>query len=103
ERDEGTDQHLGREGRAAPGVDVVFQFREGSGEVWRYEGALPAAVGGTMVSVMFDGGAFKWADWSTTSNGQIDLAVVDQYGVYVGHKGTGKTGVAQVGPIVLLR
>lgn len=91
------------DGSAAPGVDVVFQFREGSGEVWRYEGAMPAAVGGALVSVMFDGGAFKWADWSTTGNGQIDLAVVDQYGVYVGHQGTGKTGVARVGPIVLLR
>ncbi|MFN8422562.1 MAG: hypothetical protein U0470_03950 [Anaerolineae bacterium] len=48
-------------------------------------------------------GAFKWADWSTKADGRIDLAVVDQYGVYVGHQGTGKAGVARVGPIVLLR
>lgn len=91
------------DGAAAAEVDVVFQFREGSGEVWRHQGAMPGAGDGTPLVLPFDPATFQWASWSTAANGQIDVAAVDQYGLYVGHRGAGRTGEVTVGPIVVLR
>jgi hypothetical protein len=88
---------------SAPDVNVVFQFREHSGEVWRHAGAMPAPRAGAPLVVGVDKDAFLWADWSTTENGEIDLAAVDQYGFYVGHQGPGKSGTVRLGPIVLVR
>lgn len=100
------------DGAAAPDVDLVFQFRERSGEVWRHEGsiaapagAMPAPAGGLpQVAVLkLDKGTFERTDWSTAENDEIDLRAIDQYGVYVGHRGAGKAGVVGLGPIVLLK
>ena len=84
-------------------VHVVFQFRESSGEVWRAELPLPAAGGGSPLVLPFDEETFRWAPWSTTENGRIDLDTIDQYGLYVGHRGPDQAGVVRFGPLVLLR
>lgn len=83
-------------------VNVVFQFRETSGEVWRHQGAMPTSAGGALLVLPFDTDAFTWASWSTTENGTPDLGAVDQYGVYVGHAGPGRSGVVHLGPIALI-
>lgn len=88
-------------------VEVVFQFREASGEVWRHQGAMPAAAissaGDGMVVLPFDPETFAWASWSREENGTIDLEDVDQYGVYVGHTGPGRSGAVRLGPIAVVR
>lgn len=87
---------------ADAGVNVVFQFRERSGEVWRYEGPMPTASDGAPLRLPLDLETFAWANWSTEENGAIDLDAVDQYGVYVGHAGPGRSGVVTLGPIVVV-
>ena len=87
----------------APGADLVFQFREGSGEVWRYQGSMPEASAGEPVLLALDAERFSWATWSRESNGAIDLEAIDQYGVYVGHAGPGLDGVLLLGPIAVVR
>jgi hypothetical protein len=84
-------------------VHVVFQFREASGEVWRAEVPVPAAGGGSPLVLPLDEETFRWAPWSTTENGRIDLDAIDQYGLYVGHRGPDQAGVVRFGPLVLLR
>jgi hypothetical protein len=85
-----------------PGVDFAFQFRESSGEVWRAQAAVPAGGSGSPVTLDLGADTFKWADWSTKENGRIDLSAIDQYGLYVGHQGSDKSGSVDIGPIVLL-
>lgn len=87
----------------APGADLVFQFREGSGEVWRYQGSMPEATAGEPVLLALDAERFAWATWSREANGAIDLEAIDQYGVYVGHAGPGLDGVLMLGPIAIVR
>ncbi len=84
-------------------VNIVFQFRELSGEVWRHQGPMPTSDGDTPVVLPLDPATFTRANWSTTENGTLDLDEIDQYGVYVGHTGPGKSGVVHLGPIALLR
>jgi len=84
-------------------VNVVFQFREISGEVWRHQGPMPTSADGSPLVVPIDAEAFAWASWSTTENGTPDLGAIDQYGVYVGHSGPGRAGVVHFGPIALIR
>jgi hypothetical protein len=85
----------------APGTDFVLQWREGSGEVWRYQGPLAAVSPGEPLVLPLSTDYFARADWSTTANEQIDLGDVNQYGLYVGHAGPGATGTLRVGPVVL--
>lgn len=84
-------------------VDLVFQFREVTGEVWRGQVPLPQAGADMPLVLPLDGESFQWADWSPADNGAIDLGAIDQYGLYVGHGGPGRSGSVSFGPIVLLR
>lgn len=86
------------DGAQATGVNAVFQFREASGEVWRFEGPMPED--GSPLRIALDAETFRWADWSTTENGEIDLDTVNRYGLYVGHQGPGLSGMVRFGPIV---
>jgi hypothetical protein len=80
-------------------VELVVQFREASGEVWRYKvPAVGIPVDGLLL-LPLDTRTFTWADWSTTENGEIDLAAINQYGIYVGHVGPGLTGTLNIGVI----
>lgn len=91
-------------GHAEPAsVNLVFQFRERSGEVWRHEGPMPAVDSGAPLMLPLDMATFEWANWSTEENGTMDLGAIDQYGVYVGHTGPGRAGVVHLGPIALVQ
>jgi hypothetical protein len=89
------------DGSQAPDVDVVLQFRETSGEVWRSQQPLPSM--GQPLVLPLDTDTFQRTDWSASVNDQIDLGAIDQYGLYVGHTGPGRSGAAKFGPIVLVR
>lgn len=79
-------------------ADLVFQFRELSGEVWRCQQPLPK--GETFLVLSLDADTFRRTEWSPLQNGQIDLQAVDRYGLYVGHRGPAKAGTVRFGPIV---
>lgn len=91
------------DGSAAADANLVLQFRERSGEVWRHAGPMPAAGGDAPLVLSFDKDTFDRTDWSTADNDAIDVDAVDQYGLYVGHIGPGTSGVVQFGPIVVMR
>ncbi|MGC9332707.1 MAG: hypothetical protein ACP5JJ_01050, partial [Anaerolineae bacterium] len=61
--------------------DVVIQFREKSGEVWKHY--LPVSPGGRESCVPLSEGVFVHADWSARGNDRIDPSAVDYYGIYV--------------------
>lgn len=91
-------------GHARPAsVNLVFQFRERSGEVWRHEGPMPALDSGAPLMLPLDTATFEWANWSTEENGTMDLGAIDQYGLYLGHTGPGRAGIVHLGPIALVR
>lgn len=78
---------------------LVLQWREGSGEVWRQRvpiKGLPASG----LSLALDGAGWEWADWSTKENGRPDLRTVDQWGLFVGHGGPGE-GALRLGRLWL--
>jgi hypothetical protein len=87
----------------APGVAMVFQFWEASGEVWRYTAPLSSVVKGEPLTVPLDTQHFQRAEWSTRVNDAIDLGAIDSYGVYVGHTGPGKAGNLTLGAIAAYR
>lgn len=79
---------------------LVLQWREGSGEVWRQRVSikgLPASG----LSLALDGAGWEWADWSTKENGRPDLGAVDQWSLFVGHGGAGE-GALRLGRLRLL-
>jgi len=69
-------------------MNLVIQFRESSGEVWRYLTNL-STFGVKDLRLPLNKATFHWADWSTQENGRIDLGAIDHYGIYVGHDGLG--------------
>lgn len=78
---------------------LVLQWREGSGEVWRQRVSikgLPASG----LSLALDGAGWEWADWSTKENGRPDLGTVDQWSLFVGHGGPGE-GALRLGRLWL--
>lgn len=79
--------------------DLVFQFRETSGEVWRYTGPLGGLRSDVPLMLPLAADTFTRADWSTEANGEIDLDAIDQYGIYIGHVGPGITGTLNIGVI----
>ncbi len=69
-------------------MDLVIQFGEASGEVWRYRTDL-STFDVKDFCLLFNEDAFQWADWSAEENGRIDLDAVSYYGFFVGHGGQG--------------
>lgn len=79
---------------------LVLQWREGSGEVWRQRvpvKGLPASG----LSLALDGAGWEWADWSTKENGRPDLGTVDRWSLFVGHGGAGE-GALRLGRLRLV-
>ncbi len=75
---------------------LVVQFHERSGEVWRHRMALADVVDlpeegplGTIVRIPLAPSAWEWADWSESRNLEMDLAEVTGLGLFVGHTGPG--------------
>jgi hypothetical protein len=68
--------------------DMLFQFREVSGEVWRYRINL-STFGTRDFRLPLDEGTFLHADWSTYQNGLVDLGAIEYYAFYVGNGGQG--------------
>lgn len=86
-----------------PDVQVVFQWREASDEVWRYSGSLRDVPSGSPLLIPITEDSFHWATWSREEDGEIDREAVDQYGLYVGHAGPDVSGLLAVGTISAVR
>jgi hypothetical protein len=87
----------------APGVALVFQFWEASGEVWRHTASLSSLVPGEPLRVPLDSQHFERAGWSARVNDVIDLDAIDTFGVYVGHTGPGRAGNLTLGALAAYR
>jgi hypothetical protein len=85
--------------RRAPGVALVFQFWEASGEVWRHTAQPSSLANGEPLRIPLDTQSFQRATWSTLANGAIDLGAINSYGIYIGHTGAGRAGVVTLGAI----
>ena len=70
------------------GGELVIQFGETSGEIWKYHASL-ASLGTGDLCLPLSTGVFFHADWSAQGNDQIDLGAINYYGFYVnGPQGT---------------
>jgi hypothetical protein len=69
--------------------DLVIQFHEASGEVWRHTTNL-SNFGEKDLELALDMSDFEPADWSPWVNGEIDLGSVAGFSIYVGHAGPGR-------------
>jgi len=69
--------------------EMVVQFGEKSGEVWKCTAALP--IGAQELCLPLSGNIFHITEWSASENGQIDLGAISYYGIYVNrsHPGSG--------------
>ena len=70
------------------GWDLVIQFRETSGEVWRYRISLSSFTAQDLRLGLNDR-TFQRADWSTYDNGRLDLHAIEYYGFFLGEGGLG--------------
>ena len=70
------------------GRDLVIQFGEASGEVWRYRTNL-STFAIRDFRLPLEESTFKLADWSPYQNGRIDLGAIKYYGFHVGNGGNG--------------
>jgi serine/threonine protein kinase len=68
--------------------DLLVQFREVSGEVWRYRTNL-SAFASRDLRLPLNESTFQHADWSPYQNGRMDLGAIEYYGFYVGNGGQG--------------
>jgi hypothetical protein len=69
--------------------EMVVQFGEKSGEVWKCTAALP--IGAQELCLPLSGNVFHITEWSASENDQIDLGAINYYGIYVhrSHPGSG--------------
>jgi len=81
---------------------LVIQFQEPSGEVWRHRLKLRDVPLDGLVTVPLDPSAWEWADWSTPGNKQLDLGQINHVGVFIGHTGPG-AGEVRLGTVALRR
>lgn len=69
--------------------DLVFQFREIGGEVWRSRYLLNNVLTQSLCFSFADD-TFQLAEFSTRINGRLDLSAVDNYAFYLGNGGMGE-------------
>ena len=69
--------------------DLVIQFHESSGEVWKYMTNL-SGFRDRDLQLAFDANVFSLAEWSPTVNGQMDLGSIGGFSIYIGHRGMGQ-------------
>lgn len=86
----------------ASGRELVLQFTEGSGEAWRHRLKLTDLPADGRVSIPLTADQWEWADWSEPQNKVMDLDAVTNFGLFIGHVGTGD-GELVLGPLVLQR
>jgi hypothetical protein len=68
--------------------DLIIQFRETSGEVWRYRVNLSTFSARDWVLPLNES-TFHRADWAPYQNNRIDLNGIEYYGFFVGDGGLG--------------
>ena len=68
--------------------DLVIQFGEQSGEVWRYRVNL-STFEDNIFRLPLEQNTFSIADWAEQDNGLIDLHAITYFGVFVGNGGQG--------------
>jgi hypothetical protein len=61
--------------------EMVIQFGEKSGEVWKHMAALSTGV--QELCLPLSSSTFHIAEWSPSENAQIDLGAINYYGIYV--------------------
>jgi len=76
--------------------EMVVQFGEWSGEVWKRMVSL--SVGTQEVCLPLSESTFYIAEWSPTDNGQIDLEAISYHGVYV-HRSQPGSGTVYIDEI----
>jgi hypothetical protein len=79
---------------------LVLQFQEASGEVWRHRLPLESVPLDGAVSVPLTAAEWEWADWSVAGNQQLDLDQVNHFGVFIGHTGPG-AGEVRLGTLAV--
>ena len=85
-------------------MDLVVQFREAGGEVWKYRTAF-SSFDGQSFWIPLDEGALEFDYWSSgdlpRKNQRVDLDAIDYYGFFLGN-GWG-SGTLYVDEIRLVR
>lgn len=79
---------------------LVLQFHEWSGEVWRHRVLLKELPSDGEVRIPITADQWEWADWSERQNKELDLHEVTRMGIFVGHIGPG-AGEMRLGSIQL--
>jgi predicted Ser/Thr protein kinase len=69
--------------------DLVIQFHEASGEVWKHTTNL-SGFRDKNLELVFDRSVFYLAEWTPSVNNRIDLGSITGLSIYVGHGGTGQ-------------
>jgi len=77
---------------------LVVQWHERSGEVWRHRTRLSDVPADGRVAIPLAPAAWEWADWSDYRNGALDLDIVSHIGIFVGHTGPG-AGTLRLGTL----
>ena len=81
---------------------LVVQWHEASGEVWRHRTQFADIPADGKLLIPLTADAWEWADWSDERNQALDLDAVVQFGVYMGHNGPG-AGSVKLGTIEVVR
>jgi hypothetical protein len=79
---------------------LVLQFHEWSGEVWRHRLPLKDVPANGRVEIPLTADQWEWADWSDRQNKAMDLGEVTHLGLFIGHNGPG-SGVVELGSLGL--
>jgi hypothetical protein len=82
----------------SPQTQLVIQWHEISGEVWRHRETLDNALASARLSVPLAPEAWEWADWSEYRDLVMNPETVTRMGVFVGHAGP-TTGHLELGTI----
>jgi serine/threonine protein kinase len=69
--------------------DLVVQFHEASGEVWKHRTSL-SSFADEDLQLTLNTSVFHLAEWTPAVNSQIELGSITGFSIYVGHGGTGQ-------------
>jgi hypothetical protein len=68
---------------------LVLQFHEGSGEVWRHRAKLADVPADGPLLIPLTPDQWEWAEWSERQNQVPDLNEITRLGIFIGHDGPG--------------
>jgi hypothetical protein len=83
-------------------TQLVLQWHEASGEVWRHRTQFADIPADGRLLIPLTADAWEWADWSDQRNQALDLDAVVHVGVYMGHNGPG-AGTVKLGAIEVVK